>query len=157
MKELLARLLEHNDWADRRVLAGLRQASHASLAVLELTGHLLGAEAIWLARLEGRSSTVAVWPRLSVSACEALVDENRTGYAAFLGRLDEAALARPVHYVNSAGQAFDSRVDDILMHVALHGSYHRGQISSALRAAGVAPLPSDYIAFVRGTAAATRR
>jgi uncharacterized damage-inducible protein DinB len=45
----------------------------------------------------------------------------------------------------------------MLTHVAMHGSYHRGQIAAALRAGGDIPSPTDYIAFVRGAPAATRR
>jgi uncharacterized damage-inducible protein DinB len=40
--------------------------------------------------------------------------------------------------------------------VALHGAYHRGQIAAALRGAGAVPEPTDFIAFARGSAAATR-
>jgi uncharacterized damage-inducible protein DinB len=40
--------------------------------------------------------------------------------------------------------------------VALHGSYHRGQIALLVRAGGSTPAPTDYIAFIRGAPAATR-
>ena len=61
-----------------------------------------------------------------------------------------------MHYRNSAGTAFDSRIDDILMHVAVHGAYHRGQVALSLRQEGVRPNPTDYIAFIRGAPTATR-
>jgi uncharacterized damage-inducible protein DinB len=61
-----------------------------------------------------------------------------------------------VHYRNSAGDEFDNAIEDILVHVAMHGSYHRGQITMLVRDAGAEPQPTDYIAFVRGAAAATR-
>jgi uncharacterized damage-inducible protein DinB len=66
------------------------------------------------------------------------------------------AAARRVTYRNSAGREFASPVEDILLHVALHGAYHRGQIAAALRGAGAVPEPTDFIAFARGSAAATR-
>ena len=59
-------------------------------------------------------------------------------------------LAREVDYRNSAGQAFRNRVDDVLAHVALHGSYHRGQLALLARQGGGTPALTDYIAFVRG-------
>jgi uncharacterized damage-inducible protein DinB len=64
-------------------------------------------------------------------------------------------LAREVPYVNSAGAAFVSRVDDILLHVVLHSAYHRGQVSLLMRRSGGTPKPTDYIAFARGAPAAT--
>jgi len=33
--------------------------------------------------------------------------------------------------------------------VALHGSYHRGQVAAAVRAAGGEPVNTDYITYVR--------
>ena len=68
--------------------------------------------------------------------------------------MDDGALERTVHYRNSAGAEFDSKISDILLHVALHGSYHRGKIAAALRGAGADPAPTDYIGFVRGVPAA---
>jgi len=53
--------------------------------------------------------------------------------------------------------AFRSRVEDILLHVVLHGCYHRGQVAIALREAGAEPSATDFIAFVRGVPAATRQ
>jgi uncharacterized damage-inducible protein DinB len=82
--------------------------------------------------------------------------ETQAGFRAFLERQDAASLERTVHYRNSAGAEFESKMSDILLHVALHGSYHRGKIAAALRAGHAEPAPSDYIAFVRGVPAATR-
>jgi uncharacterized damage-inducible protein DinB len=68
--------------------------------------------------------------------------------------LDEAALERQVHYSNTAGAEFDSRIGDIMMHVLLHCAYHRGQVALLLRTAGAEPEPTDFIAFCRGAPAA---
>ena len=156
MREYLRRLFDHMAWADAKAIGALRNSKGASdLAQSELA-HILGAEHVWLARLEQRPATVAVWPTLSVDDCERLGNENRAGFLDFLDRQDAQSLERTVHYRNSAGAEFDTKVSDILLHVALHGSYHRGKIAAALRAAGAEPAPSDYIGFVRGVPAATR-
>ena len=65
------------------------------------------------------------------------------------------ALQRSIPYVNSAGRAFTSTLEDILLHVALHGAYHRGQVSIFVRDGGGIPAPTDYIGFARGVPAAT--
>jgi uncharacterized damage-inducible protein DinB len=156
VKEHLERLFEHMAWADARALAALRKAAAISEpAHLELA-HVFGTEHVWLARLEQRSPTVAVWPTLSLDECETLSRETQDGFRSFLERHDDSSLERTVHYRNSAGAEFDSKISDILLHVALHGSYHRGKIAAALRGAGTEPAPTDYIAFVRGVPAATR-
>ena len=73
-----------------------------------------------------------------------------------LATLGPGDLDRDVTYTNSAGQEFTSRVEDILLHVVMHGSYHRGQVAMLIRDGGGTPAPTDYIAFVRGAPAATR-
>ncbi|PYO45862.1 MAG: hypothetical protein DMD72_14120, partial [Gemmatimonadetes bacterium] len=67
------------------------------------------------------------------------------------------ALERGITYRNSAGDQFTSTLEDILTHVMMHGSYHRGQVASLIRAAGDTPSPTDYIFFARGAPAATRQ
>lgn len=150
------RLYAHVAWADDAVLESLRQAGNPAGDALELFAHVLGAEHVWLARLRDEPAAVAVWPKLSVPECAVLARENQVAYAAFLASLSDSDLERTVHYRNSAGAEFGSRVDDILIHVALHGSYHRGQVARALRAGGSIAAPTDYIGFVRGVPAASR-
>ncbi|MGH9479278.1 MAG: DinB family protein [Terriglobales bacterium] len=38
---------------------------------------------------------------------------------------------------------------DILMHVALHSGYHRGQIAADMRSGGLEPAYTDYIHWRR--------
>lgn len=150
------RLFDHLEWADDRVLHSLREASAIPPKALELFAHILGAEHVWLARLRRVPARIAVWPALDPEQCATLAGENRDGYAALLDRLDPDRLAQEIPYTNSAGAAFRTPVEDILLHVALHGCYHRGQVAMLLRQNGAVPQPTDYIAFVRGVPAATR-
>ena len=152
----LARLYEHLVWADRRVLESLRRTPVPDPAALELFSHVLGAEHVWLARIHGRAAEVPVWPVLDLEGCAALARENADGYGALLRTLGPGDDRRPVSYRNSAGDAFTSTVEEILLHVAMHGSYHRGQIALLVRAGGAVPAASDFIAFVRGADAAVR-
>lgn len=148
MLPYLRRLYEHLFWADARALS---LSEHAlGERGLTLLAHLLAAEAVWLARLQGRESQgMPIWPSLSLAECTALAGENRLGYTAYLAALPESALSEPVTYRNSTGQEFHTAPLDILTHVALHGSYHRGQIMQDVRGAGAEPVSTDYIVWVR--------
>ena len=148
----------HLSWADGRALAALRQAPADEPRARELLAHVIGAEGVWLARIEGRDPDLPVWPALTLDEIEAAARRVHAGYEALLARLagNAAELSRMVHYRNSAGLEFDSSVGDILRHVALHGAYHRGQIALLARLGGFAPQPTDYIAWSRGAPAATR-
>ena len=152
----LTKLVSHLAWADDRVLAGLRSATTPDASCLEVFAHVLAAEHVWLARLKGETPRHPVWPALSLEQCAGLVQSNQRDLTAYVAALVPADLPRGVTYTNSAGQEFTSSVEDILLHVCLHGTYHRGQIAWALRHGGGVPLPTDYIAFVRGVPAATR-
>lgn len=154
--EHLGRLVEHLVWADARVLAALQAADPASPRALELYAHVLAAEHIWYTRLAGVTTDLPVWPVLSLVDCAALAARNATDFSAFVATLDPADLDHEVPYTNSAGQRFSTGVQDILLHVALHGAYHRGQIATTLRDGGRVPATTDYIAFARGVPAATR-
>ena len=157
MTDLLRRMFDHVVWADRSVLASLRGAHGVDAKALELISHVLGAEHVWLSRIAGRTATVTVWPALSLDQCERLADENAAEFTALLDGASAEPLERGVTYRNSAGDEFTSAVRDILTHVALHGSYHRGQIAALVRAAGAKPASTDFIAFSRGAPAATRQ
>jgi uncharacterized damage-inducible protein DinB len=94
---------------------------------------------------------------LTLDECESIARENVVAFTELLSRLTPDLLEKPITYRNSAGDQFTSTIEDILTHVAMHGSYHRGQIAASLRAGGDSPSPTDYIAFVRGAPAATRQ
>ncbi len=148
MKSYLQRLYQHMVWADTQVLDCLQRAPEPRS--LRLLAHLLAAEQVWLARLRQQdSSALPIWPELSWEECAALAEQNRGEYARYFDLLPEAPLSSAVTYRNSTGVEFTTSVLDILAHVALHGSYHRGQIGSAVRTSGAEPVNTDFISFVR--------
>ena len=151
------RLFKHLEWADRRALESLRAARHPQSRDIELYAHILGAEHVWLARINGETPRVAVWPALTLDECEKLGKENVSAFDSLVCGLTPGLLEKPVTYRNSAGDEFTSTIEDMLTQVAMHGAYHRGQIAASIRAAGDTPSPTDYIAFARGAPAATRR
>lgn len=151
----LRRLWDHAAWADAALVAEFgRMPTVSALALREYT-HILGAEEVWLARLEARQSSAAVWPALSLSAVAELARDTRDGYRRYMTSINEKELAGDVEYTNSAGKTFRTRIDDVLLHVVLHGQYHRGKVNLLLRQDGMSPVPVDFIAYVRGVPAAT--
>jgi uncharacterized damage-inducible protein DinB len=144
----LKRLLAYDDWANRETLASLEAIDSPPPGSVKLLGHIVGAEQLWYGRLRG-DKPGPVWPALSLAECRATLDELSRLWADYLDALAPADLGRAVAYVNSKGEPWTSRVGDILTHVVLHSSHHRGQIASDIRAAGHAPPYTDYIHAVR--------
>jgi uncharacterized damage-inducible protein DinB len=157
MRDHFRKLYKHLEWADARVLQSLRAAHSVLKRDLDLYSHILGAEHVWLARIAGTPAKVAVWPTLTLDEAERLASENVSAFEVVISSLTEESREAPITYRNSAGDQFTSTLEDILTHVCLHGAYHRGQIAASIRAAGDVPSPTDYIAFARGSPAATRR
>lgn len=156
MPDLLVRLFDHLRWADERVNVSLLAAVNPPPHTLNLFAHVIGAEHVWLSRIRGEKPEVAVWPELSLSQCAALATRNADELSALVENIDDDSLDAGITYRNSAGVEFTSSLSDILVHVAMHGTYHRGQIAAAVRAGGDTPASTDYIAFVRGAPAARR-
>jgi len=150
------KMFAHLEWADRRTLESLQRAGQPPGRAVELFAHILGADLNWLARLQGRAAAAPIWPSPSVDDCTILMGETHAAWHAYIATLTDGELARSVHYRNSAGLEFDSTVEEILLHVCLHATNHRGQLNAQLRAAGFEPNGSDFIAFARGVPAATR-
>lgn len=150
---LLQRLFAHLVWSDGRTLA-LVSADGVSTEITSRFMHLLAAEHVWSCRLRGVTPTVPLWAPFEAEQAAKVMAANHAEFTAMLAGADAAGLARVIFYTNTAGQSYRSRVDDVLLHVAMHGQWHRGQIAMLVRQAGKEPVPGDYIAFVRGAPAA---
>ena len=157
MKDHFNRLFAHLAWADARVLQGLRSAQSVLKSIMDLYCHVLGSEHVWLSRVLGKPAQYAVWPTLTLDECEQLGAENVSAYEQLLAGTKPEGFARMITYRNSAGDEFTSSLEDILTHVAMHGSYHRAQVAMLMRQSGETPTGTDYIAFARGSPAATRQ
>jgi uncharacterized damage-inducible protein DinB len=152
--ERLQRDFRYDDWANREVLRHLVRDSAPPARALAWLAHVLGTQAEWHARLTGTKSELAVWPALTPDECEDVLPRLRASWTRYLEDLTPATLGRTIEYVNSKGQRWTSRVEDVLAHVILHGAYHRGQIACELRAVGLTPPYTDYVHATRSGAVA---
>jgi uncharacterized damage-inducible protein DinB len=157
---MLTALIDHLAWADALTLEVLRAmpvAAPETERSVTIYAHLAASAHVWLARLEGLAPTHPVWPALDLEQAAALSRETSTALRAFAEELDAADLARVVSYRTSAGHSYENTVGDILTHVALHGSYHRGQLALLARQGGGTPAATDFIVFARNVEVLPRR
>ena len=147
--DYLHRLFAYDDWANREVLSSLRTAPNPPPQSLKLTAHILSAEGLWLARLKQQKPALSVWPELALAQSEAEADAVGASWRSYLEQCREADLSHQIRYVNSKGESWSSQVDDVLLHVITHSAYHRGQIASDMRAAGLTPAYTDFIHAIR--------
>jgi uncharacterized damage-inducible protein DinB len=163
MKELLLRYLRYNIWANAQfiqILRGLRdeqldQEIQSSFPSIRKTvNHMWGAEDIWLQRLQRVENQVWRVPDFKGGIQEAcdIWEEVSRGLLQFAMDIPgEAGFGDTIHVVNIKGEHYDDVISDVLQHVANHATYHRGQLVTMFRQAGISTIPgTDYTIYVRG-------
>jgi uncharacterized damage-inducible protein DinB len=151
-------ILKYTLWADRKVLAAVRQIEPEHLirdagasfgSLLGTFAHILGAEQVWLSRFVGNPLTplpsVSDYPDLA--ALEAGFEELWPQMEFFLASLDDAQLQGPLRWTNSRGETHNRVLWQAVVHMVNHSTYHRGQIVMLLRQMGYEPPSSDLIYF----------
>lgn len=151
---MLHRMYDHLQWADDLSYSEVGSMSRDTpeFARAEaIYAHLASTQQVWLARIEGSSARNPIWPDIGVDAAHGLFADGIAGFRAILNSIDahERSLDDAITYRNSRGDEFTNSVGDTLVHVALHGSYHRGQLALLARQSGAQPVLTDYIAYVR--------
>lgn len=162
MKETFLKLLRYHAWANARLISVLETLSPQQAdqeiassfpSIRKTVYHLWGAEDIWLQRLQKKEK-----PRMTVmgfqgSFAEALElwQQSTTALFEFAEGLTDDDFASILHSHNLQGEAVSDLIGDIMQQLVIHGSYHRGQLVTMLRQAGITTIPrTDFIAFARG-------
>src|SRR5260221_13637127 len=145
----LKQLFTYDDWANRETLTSLMRAGTPPTSAAKRFVHIMAAEYLWYARLTLTRTVMAVWPEPDLSQSVKHLDALRELWNDYLRGATPARLNEDISYKNSKGESFESRVEDVLTHVVFHAAYHRGQISSDLRAPGAEPAFKDFIQAVR--------
>ena len=73
--------------------------------------------------------------------------EVNTDHRRTITRLLGEDLGRIVSYRRFTGEAYQSPVRDILLHLVLHGGHHRGQMATHVSGRGLRPINTDFIQF----------
>jgi uncharacterized damage-inducible protein DinB len=149
MNEYLSRLIGHMRWADVLVADALEAYPSPEGDAVRLFAHIASVEHLWYSRIAGRAPDHAVWPDLTVMQARELAARAADLFERLLHDAPDDSLARTVAYRNSAGHPYENTVSDIVIHAAVHGEHHRGQIARLLRAAGREPPYTDYIQYAR--------
>jgi uncharacterized damage-inducible protein DinB len=159
-------LVAYAAWANARILAAAAQLDPEAFtrdlrssfpSVRDTLVHTCWAEWVWLERLLGRSPREVFDPATfpGVEALRARWHPVEAGYAAFLAD-PTLEPGRPVTYINRKGEEWTYPIDQIIVHVVNHASFHRGQVVTMLRQLGRVPPSTDFLVFVDLTPTAGR-
>lgn len=152
-------LHEYNVWANGRVLDACKALSAEQFtrdlgasfpSVRDTLQHVMLAEWVWTERCQGRSPSG--FPGESFADLSALRTRWEAIAAELMARvrgLTPGELERNLEYRNLKGHAFSTPLREVLLHLANHGTYHRGQVAIMLRQLGATPVATDLIGFFR--------
>lgn len=143
----LLALYTYNVYANRLVLetaaalseeALARAASPSHTSVRNLLLHMLGAEAGFLERCQGRELEIPDLP--TVELLHSFWDDLAIDRQSYIASLDEPDLAREVR-VELLHRNFRFPVWQLLLQALIHSTHHRGELSIVLTELGH-PLPT---------------
>lgn len=140
---------QYDGWANQQALAMLRAQDPTPEKARKWLAHIIGAQDVWLSRLQNDVPCTIAWPDLTVAQIDGRLEGLRGTWEMLLDQLREAQLNEDVAYANLAGQPFSTPRDEIFDHVLFHGAYHRGQIAADIRENGGQPVATDYIVWSR--------
>jgi uncharacterized damage-inducible protein DinB len=157
--DYLKTLMRYKAWANELVYAAAGKLPEAELvaprkivfgSLLRTLNHVHAMDEVWRAHLEGRPHGYAT---RNPDACPAFAELREAQkatdgwfvrYADSLAREDEVVEFRFI----GGGPGAMTR-GHILLHVANHGTYHRGNVASMMYQAGMAPPTTDLPVFLR--------
>jgi uncharacterized damage-inducible protein DinB len=142
----LGEFLKYTKKADEIIIKALAETHFSIPEANTLISHVLSAQHIWAKRILGEKPDYAVWEVLRPEDFESIYQTNIKMLEEILAT---KVLTEEVMYGNSAGNGFTNTIEDILIHVCNHGTYHRGQLAKMLKQAGYVPPVTDYIILKR--------
>jgi uncharacterized damage-inducible protein DinB len=164
--EIARQLFAYDAWANRRSLGACaaltpeqftRDMGSSFHSVRDTLAHIVGAQFVWLERFHGRVPPgllpAADFP--DIATLSARSNEIQQGLSDYVNQISAEDLAGAFEYRDLKGNAHRNVRWQTLQHLANHGTYHRGQITTLLRQLGAKPVSTDLIAFYRERAAAS--
>lgn len=148
----LEKLAAYNLWANDTLVNWLGNMGEAVPSTcLHLLSHICNAQLIWLSRIKNIVPGYGVFDEHSLAECREMLDGS-SDQLLELAAMPSIGLTQVIGYTNTQGEAFETSIEDILIHVFNHGTYHRAQVARDLRQQGLTPVNTDYITYVRALA-----
>lgn len=148
MKKYFLRLYQYNVWANNRVLGTIRRQNVNDEKILSLMGHVVAAQFLWFHRINGLPpAQVKLWGEYSLDQISTMADEIGKKWVQFVESNDN--FDRQLTYTNYVNEPYTNNVENIMIHLVNHSSYHRAQVAMLLRQKGYEPINTDFITYDR--------
>jgi uncharacterized damage-inducible protein DinB len=160
--ERTAMLTRYSAWANALLYASLAREPEATLSldrnarpggILGVLGHIYAIGLIWKAHLTGREhgfTTRRLAGPMPLNELQRLQADLDRWYVEFAETQSAESLAKDVSFVFVGGGDGVMQVDEMLLHVVNHSTYHRGYVADMLYESGSAPPTMDLPVYIRG-------
>lgn len=151
-----SQLIEIKRWADRGLYGAVgrnlhRLSSEDASIMLRILDHIHVVDRIFQHHLQGlphpfKAPRSERMPELETLASEAKAVDD--WYASYVSSLADEDFEQPVDFVFTSGKRARMRRGEIILHVCLHGTYHRGNAGAVLQLKGITPSRdsiTDYL------------
>jgi uncharacterized damage-inducible protein DinB len=150
MQHNLVKQFEFEHWSNTMILNSLKTLKENDEKAMKLFSHLLSSHSMWLSRVNKTAFTCTLFQERTLEECEILIDENLLSWKKYLVDKTDEDLAEVIEFM-AAWEANPSkrkmRIDDAIIHIINHSSYHRGQLVMSIKGK-VDELPlSTYIIY----------
>lgn len=110
--------------------------------------HILSAQFIWLHRIKGLPpSPFKLWQQYKLQELITMGKDAEHNWLEFIEHTE--SFDRELSYNNYVGDPYINNVEQIMIHLVNHCTYHRGQIAILLRQKGFEPVNTDFITYDR--------
>lgn len=148
MKKYFLKLYNYNYWSNKRVLGAIQKQSVTDEKILQLMGHVLAAQYLWLHRIKGLPAPdVKLWGEYSLDRLLQMAEDVGKQWLEFVESTDN--FDRELTYKNYTNDPYTNNVENIMIHLVNHSSYHRAQVAMLLRQKGFEPINTDFITYDR--------
>ena len=150
MQHKFIKQFEFEYWSNDTVLKALRALKEKDDRAMLLFSHLLSSHCMWLCRVNSTDFTCTLFQERTLDECELLMKENLEGWKKYLASTSVEDLEQQIEFM-AAWETNPSKrtmsIEDALIHIINHSSYHRGQIIASIKGkVGELPL-CTYIIY----------
>jgi uncharacterized damage-inducible protein DinB len=148
MKKYFLKLYQYNAWANKRVIGTLIRQQVNDEKILSLLGHIVAAQFLWLHRIKGLPAPdVKLWGEYTLDQLVPMAEKAGKMWLEFVESTDN--FDREMTYRNYVNEPYTNNVENVMIHLVNHSSYHRAQIAMLLRQKGFEPINTDFITYDR--------
>jgi uncharacterized damage-inducible protein DinB len=148
MKEFFFKWYHYNAWANARVLKAFQEQNVTDDKILSLMSHVLAAQLIWLHRITLLPMPdYELWKQYPLEQLISMSEEASTRWLQYIEAHEN--FDQLLRYHNYIGHSYENKVEQIMIHLVNHGTYHRGQVAMLMRERGYEPVNTDYITYDR--------